>query len=490
MIEAMDDPAYICSKNFRVEYMNAAMLKRIGKDATGELCYKAIHNLDKKCSWCIHETVMKGVSIKTEVISPRDNKIYNISNSPILHIYGAISKLTIFRDITETKNMEKRLEQAQRMESIGNLAGGIAHDFNNLLFPIMGISEMLLEDLAPDSQEYENVQVILEAGKRGSGLVKQILAFSRQAEHKMIPVRVQYVLNEALKLSRSTIPINIEITQEVQNDCGLVMADPIQLHQIAMNLITNAYHAVGQTYGRIAVKLKTVEICSDDGESSTLETGHYVMLSVSDDGCGIEPAVMDKIFDPYFTTKEKTKGTGLGLSVVYGIVKQHKGDIKVYSEIGNGSMFKVFLPLMKESVDSSFVDQRQTIKMGTERILIVDDEASIVRVEKQMLERLGYAVTDRISSIEALKTFRANPTDFDLVITDMTMPNMTGDQLAKELIAIRSDIPVIICTGFSESINREKAESAGIKGLLMKPVVKSEMAEMVRKSLNEEEINL
>ncbi|MFO7715151.1 PAS domain S-box protein [Desulfosarcina sp.] len=396
-----------------------------------------------------------------------------------------IGNLGIMRDITEREQAAMRIQQAQKIESIGSLAGGIAHDFNNLLFPIVGLAELLMEDLAPDSQEHENAEEIYNAGKRGSDLVKQILAFSRQSEHKKIPVRVQQVLKEVLKLCRATIPANIEITRNISSDCGMVMADPTQIHQIAMNLITNAYHAVEPTGGKISVQLRAIEIDRDESAHSLLRPGQYVMLSVSDTGCGIDPKIVDKIFDPYFTTKGQGKGTGLGLSVVHGIVKQYNGDIKVYSEAGIGTTINVYLPLMEKSPEAVSLEKVSSIFAGDERILLVDDEEPIMRLEKQILERLGYQVTSRISSVDALEAFKANPDAYDLVITDMTMPNMTGDQFARKLLSIRPDMPVIILTGFSERISQENAADFGIKGLLMKPIVKSELAKMIRQVLDE-----
>jgi len=402
-----------------------------------------------------------------------------------IKIVGEPLLLTIFHDITEQKHLQKNIAKAQRMEAIGNLAGGIAHDFNNLLFPITGMAELLTEDLDPGSVQYENVQEILKAGMRGSDLVKQILAFSRQSEHKMIPVRVQQVLREVVKLSRATIPTNIEIWEDIQKECGLVLADPTQLHQIGMNLITNAYHAIERSDGKISVTLKETDLGAGDPPDGSVEPGRYALLTVSDTGMGIDPGVMNKIFEPYFTTKEQGKGTGLGLAVVYGIVKDHGGAVAVDSQIRKGTTFKVYLPLIDKAVALISDEASQMQPTGSERLLLVDDEQSVVAIEKQMLERLGYHVTERTSSLEAFKAFKANPFAFDLVVSDMTMPNMTGDRLAGELISIRPNIPVIICTGFSERINKDKATALGIKGFLMKPVIKSEMARMVRKALDE-----
>jgi len=403
----------------------------------------------------------------------------------ILNAEGEVEGIiSIISDITKQRALELSIQQAQKMESIGNLAGGIAHDFNNILFPIIGMSEILIEDLPPDSPERENVEQIYRAGQRGSDLVKQILAFSRQSEHKMIPTRLQNILEEVIKLSRSTIPAYIEIDQEVQQNCGMVLADPSQILQIGMNIITNAYHAVEGAGGKISIALCQKEVEGQDSIDKNLSAGNYAVISVSDTGHGISKELIGKIFDPYFTTKEQGKGTGLGLAVAYGIVKEHRGDIKVYSEIGKGSTFDIYLPLMKKHNLAESIPVAEGHIGGNERILLVDDEESVASLVKQMLERMGYKVTSRLHSVEALEAFRASPSSYDLVITDMSMPIIPGDTLARKIRSIRPGVPVIVCTGFSERIYEDNFEQMGIDGLLMKPIMKSKLAKTVRKVLD------
>ncbi len=490
--------------NFKVAQWNKAAENIFGylkKEAIGQNGFelvvpKEVHHLFQS----VWEDLVSGKggtqSINENITKDGKTIICEWYNTTLLDSNGvAFGVASLVQDITkrkraeeERKKLQNQLIQAQKMQSIGTLAGGIAHDFNNILYPIIGFAEMLKEDLPLDSPEYESAQEIYNAGRRGGELVKQILAFSRQTEHKLSPVRFQKILTEVYKLTRSSIPSDIEIHLDIQKDCGLVMAESTQMHQVAMNLITNAYHAVEKASGKISIQLKEIILDNDDIKDSPLQSGQYVMLSVSDNGVGIPREITNNIFEPYFTTKEKGKGTGLGLAVVHGIVKEHKGDIKVYSEEGKGTTFNVYLPLMNKSTEPISTEKELNKLTGTERILLVDDEESIVRLEKQTLERLGYNVSVRSDSLEALETFNSNPDNYDLVITDMTMPKMTGDKLAKELMSIRSDIPIIICTGFSERVSKEQAEANKVKGFLMKPLVKSEMAQMVRKVLDDAKV--
>jgi CheY-like chemotaxis protein len=357
---------------------------------------------------------------------------------------------------------------------------------------------------------------VLKSGNRARLLIRQILAIGRDQEQERQPIQLKYIVKEALKFLKSTLPSTIEIQEKIDKDVGLIDADPTQMHQVLMNLCTNAGHAMQEGGGVMEVSLQNVEIglrpigayppaWKPSGLESApegarppahrglrpggnaelnLEPGGYLRLSVSDTGCGMEPEVMEKIFDPYFTTKEPGVGTGIGLSVVHGIVAQHGGDITVESEPGKGSTFHVYLPLTQAEVGQPEVKVETPVPTGDERILFIDDEETLAEMGKKMLESLGYNATPMTSSIEALALFRKDPKQFDLVITDTTMPHIPGDILAQELMKIRPNIPVVISTGHSKRMSREKAKEMGIKGFLMKPLTMRNLAETVRKVLN------
>jgi PAS domain S-box-containing protein len=391
----------------------------------------------------------------------------------------------IVRDITDRKRLEDQLFQAQKMEAIITLAGGIAHDFNNILYAIIGYTELAIDDAAQHSMLHSNLQQVLGAANRAKELVNQILTFSRQKEQERRPIQITPIVGEIIRFLRATIPTTIEIYKKVPSDLGMVMADPTQIHQVIMNLCTNAAHAMREKGGVLNVEIDQVEIDSDYyARHLDIAPGTYQRLAVGDTGHGMPSEVIERIFEPYFTTKEPGEGSGLGLAVVHGIVKSHDGATTVYSEPGKGTTFNIFLPLIKRAVPIVSVDTQSPVT-GTERILFVDDELTIVEIGKQMLERLGYRVETRTSSSEALDLFHAGPEKFDLVITDMTMPVMTGADLAKELMKIRENIPIIICTGFSELITEEQSKSMGIRALMTKPILRKRLAETVRDVLDE-----
>ncbi|MBI9083985.1 MAG: PAS domain S-box protein [Desulfobacterales bacterium] len=420
--------------------------------------------------------------------------IVGLMSARVSRISGENVIISITRDITDRKQAEKalreseeRLQQSNKMESIGTLAGGIAHDFNNILFPIVGYTEMLLEDTPEDSPLRHCIDEIYSGTLRARELVKQILTFSRQGRNEIKLIRIQPLIIEALKLIRSTIPTSIEIVQDVSNDCGIIKADPTQIHQIVMNLATNAYHAMEETGGALKVGLEEIELGAQDVISPGMKPGRYACLTVADAGVGIDKNVREKIFDPFFTTKEQGKGTGMGLAVVHGIVQSAGGSIQVSSNPGQGTKFHVFLPVVKSASAQQTIPAKEPIQRGTEHILLVDDEEVIAEMETMMLERLGYQVVSRTSSVDALEAFRVNPDKFDLVITDMAMPNMSGDQLASELVKIRPDVSILLCTGFSERMPEEKAKALGIKNFLMKPITLKDLSEKIREVLDNAE---
>ncbi len=386
-------------------------------------------------------------------------------------------------DVTQKWQLEKRLVQAQKMEAIGTLAGGIAHDFNNILSAIMGYTELSLIDIPPDSAVRKNLKQVLKAGGRAKDLVQQILTYSRQREHEMQPVKINLIVNEALKLLRASLPSTIRINNNIISNLA-VMSDPTNIHQVIMNLCTNAGHAMQENGGLLEVSLRDMDIDAEFAKHHpVMNPGKFIQLTVSDTGHGMSSEVIERIFDPFFSTKKKGEGTGMGLSVVHGIVKSHGGTLVVDSTPGQGTVFEAYFP----AIESEWVPDNEHADLmvtGNESILFVDDEAFQADIAKQMLSRLGYRLTTCTSSVKALELFTQSPGKFDLVITDMTMPHMTGEVLARELIAIRSDIPIIVCTGYSDRIDADIANDIGIRELVMKPVVMKDIAQSIRRVLD------
>lgn len=418
----------------------------------------------------------------------KDGTPYKVeaSISPIRDNAGTIVYYVIIaRDVTREADLETQLRQVQKMEAIGTLAGGIAHDFNNILAAIMGYTEMALYDVPEGSSGRRNLEQVLKAGYRGKDLVKQIITFSRRRDEERRPMRISPIVKEALKLLRASLPTTIDIRQSIKTQSGMVLADPTQIHQVLMNLISNAAYAMREKGGVLEVSLTDVDIYPDDvtPPHPDLKPGPYLKLTVSDTGHGIEHAIMERIFDPFFTTKRPGEGTGMGLAVVHGIVKSYGGAILVDSEPGKGSIFDVFFPRIEGNLLPE-VDSAAAMPTGNEHILFVDDEEALTDMVQQMLERLGYGVVVKTSSLEALEVFKVQPDQFDLVITDQTMPHMAGVDLAKELMRIRPEIPIILCTGFSEVISAEEAKTLGIREFLMKPFATRVLAETIRRVLD------
>ncbi|MBF0495011.1 MAG: PAS domain S-box protein, partial [Deltaproteobacteria bacterium] len=401
-------------------------------------------------------------------------------------IYAAARDITGRRRAEEDRQkLEEQLRQAQKMEAIGTLAGGIAHDFNNILGSIFGYTQLALDDVKSGEVNPEFLKEILKAGKRARDLVKQILTISRQTAQERKPVEITSILKESIKLIRASLPANIIIEQEISVKEFNILGDPTQIHQVLINLCTNAAHAMPENGGILGIKFSEFYLDTDSAARYiNLKPGPYLKLTVSDTGQGMDSGILERIFDPFFTTKELGKGTGMGLAIVHGIVKNHGGAISVYSVPGQGSTFNILLPTIQGQPESADNDV-ETIPRGTETILLIDDEPGLLDTGKRTLERLGYKVTAKISGVEALEAFMAQPASIDLIITDMAMPNMTGDKLAREILRLRPNLPIILCTGFSEAISEERARDIGVRGFLMKPIDVTLLAKLIRQVLEE-----
>ena len=380
----------------------------------------------------------------------------------------------------EVKQRTAELQQAQKLEAIGTLAGGIAHDFNNILSAILGYTEMAKGDLPADSQAVRDLEKVVKAGNRAADLVKQLLTFSRQGEQELRPVQIHYIIKEALKLLHASIPSTIEIRQDIDSSCAPILADPTQIHQILLNLCTNAKHAMLEKGGILSVSLSQIEVPE---AGLGIKGGTYLTLRVSDTGYGMDRDTMAKIFDPFFTTKARGEGTGLGLAVVHGIVTKLGGQITVASEPDKGTVFQLYFPVVNIEEPVNQEDSAQ-VRGGKERILVVDDEAELAEMVQRMLADIGYDAIAFTDSVEALHEFIGNADGYDLVITDMTMPLITGAELARRILAVKPGLPIILCTGFSEIMDEKKAKEMGIREYIMKPVIKSELTKIVRTVLD------
>ncbi len=428
-----------------------------------------------------------------EVINKVDGTVFSEEDAILLSIFAsqaamAIENARLYEELKdrleEERKMQKKLAETEKFSALGQLASGLAHDFNNILGAIMGYVEMALYDLPEKTPARQSMEQVLLASHRAKDLVRQILAFSRQNDQEHKPILLSSIIKEVSKLLRASIPSNIEIVQDIQTNTSTMLADPIQIHQVLMNLCTNAHHAMKNSGGKLDISLTAVDFVP--GEMSNfadLPPGRYLKLCVRDNGEGMDAETLKKAFDPYFTTKEKDVGTGMGLAVVQGIVKSHKGAISIQSQLGKGTLIDILFPRVEIEIPPEKEDLAE-LPTGNERILFVDDEKPLVDVGKHMLNRLGYEVVATTCPQEALAAFKEKPESFHLVITDMTMPLMNGDVLAEKLMKIRSDTPVILCTGHSDLINKEKALAMEIREYLMKPLSIKDLATTIRKVLN------
>ncbi len=433
-------------------------------------------------------TLRSGRVWKGHIINKRkDGTLFeeDASISPVRNQEGEIiNYVAVKRDVTQEVALKKQLNQAMKMEAIGTLAGGIAHDFNNILSAVLGYAEMAELQLDEDEPARKDVGQIIAAGQRATDLIRQILTFSRQEEEEFRPVKIQFVVKEALKLLRSSLPTSIDLQQNIDPDCGSVLADPVRIHQVLMNLCTNAKQSMAGEQGRLYIRLSELPPDSTAGPSC-LGQGRWLDLEVADTGIGMEPQVRERIFDPFFTTKKKGQGTGLGLSVVHGIVKSHGGEITVDSEPGRGTTFHVYLPVVADDETPEEEVQQTILPRGEEHILLVDDEPLLVDIMERSLSLLGYRVASFVDSRQALAWFSRHADQVDLVVTDMTMPYLTGADLTEKILAARPQMPIILCTGYSEVMDADRARAMGIRKFLGKPVENKTLAQTVRDVLDD-----
>ncbi len=449
-----------------------------------------------------------GVALSCRIITASGKERSVEFHSSLIQWENKPSLVCFMQDVTRLKAFECQLLQSQKTEPLGVLTGGIAHDLNNFLFPILGMAELLLQDFPEESPEHAKAHAIFKAGSQCRELIQRLLTFGKNAKPVTVTVKLQTILTEILHLIRCVFSANITVSHRIDMHCGSVMGDPTQLHQMVMNLLTNAYYAVKTvSHGKIEIDLSTVEIPDNDGATFhgvngtdktgwfafpadrrlEMEPGRYAVVTIRDNGCGISPEVMEHIFDPYFTTKGD-EGTGLGLYVTATILKSCGGHIQVKSAVGEGTIFTVFYPLKEKK--QSWRDKLPSTKSpsmasGNERILLVDDEALVANIMTLTLERLGYKVTQFVDPAEALLAFKGDPTAYDLVLTDLSMSPMNGKELAKEILSVREDLPVLFCTGYASRMNEKESPSMGAKALLKKPVSQADLACAVRAALDE-----
>ena len=477
-----------------IQYVNPAFEHSTGysfdevRDQNPSILQSGVHDADfYKKMW---NTLVRGKVWKGHIVNKRkDGALFeeDVTISPVRNREGMITNyVAVKRDITREVALERQLNQAMKMEAIGTLAGGIAHDFNNILAAVLGYAEIVDMQLAIDDPVKQDMAHIITAGNRAAELVKQILTFSRQEEEDLRPVQLQFVLQEALKLLRSSLPSTIDLQQDIDTDCGSVLADPTRIHQVLMNLCTNAKQAMGDQGGALRVSLDEIYVdsTSPNRPHPSIKQGRWLKLEVSDSGSGMEAHIKERIFDPFFTTKVKGEGTGLGLSVVHGIVKSHGGEITVSSQPGEGTIFHVYLPVIDTEQGADASVKHPSLPGGSERILFVDDELMLVNIMGRMLTNLGYTVVTLTDSKEALQWFRDHTDEIDLIVTDMTMPHLTGVELAKRILQLRPEMPIILCTGYSEYIGVDQAKAIGIREFVAKPVDKKTLAGVVRKVLD------
>jgi len=492
MVEAFDGYMYICSKEFRIEFMNDKLIQRTGRDATGEYCYKALHDLENVCEWCVNERVFAGNTVRWEVKSPKDGRWYEVNNSPIYNADGTISKQAMITDITERKEGEEekerlvaQLQQAQKMESVGRLAGGVAHDFNNMLGVIIGHAEVALMRMDPAQSIFTDLLEIRKAAERSADLTRQLLAFARKQTISPKVLDLNETVAGTLKMLKRLIGENIRLNWQPAADLWPVRVDPAQIDQILANLCANARDSIAGA-GRIAIEtgnsILDKQFCAHHTGSVP---GEYVRLVVSDDGCGMEKETLARIFEPFFTTKEMGKGTGLGLATVYGTVKQNNGFIDASSEPGSGTTFSIYLPRHLDKTGQTGKEgAEEPSGRGRETILLVEDEPAILNVITMMLELQGYRVLAADTPGEAIRLAEEHKGEIELLMTDVVMPEMNGRDLAKNLLSLYPQLKRLFMSGYTANVITYHGVLDDGMHFIQKPFTMQEMAAKVREVLD------
>ena len=491
-MESIEEAIIITDVNGRIYYTNPSLERIAGyksEDVAGQnmSIFNNNDDLEQSVYYEMWDTVTRGEVWTGKIVSKKkDNTLYTerLTISPVYDTSGQlINFVAVKKDITRETKLELRLRNKQKLEAIGTLAGGIAHEFNNSLMAIIGYTELTMDELAEDSEERDNLDQALKASYNATTMIQRILAFGHQGEQERMKLNIRPIVKESLKLVRMSLPSTIVLNCNINVEDCEILADPTQIQQVLINLCTNAEHAMREKGGELVIEMELVEVDKDLTVREGLQNRECIKLMIKDSGCGMKSEIIERIFDPFFTTKEIGEGTGMGLAIVHGIIKNHGGAITVESKLDKGTTFNVYFPIV--SVKSSLSRElgKEQTPLGREKVLFIDDNEMIANLGSQMLKRLGYSVVAETNSKRALETFRLQPDDFDIIITDQTMPGLIGSDLAEEILKIRPEISIILCTGYSKEINPIKAKEIGIKEFIMKPCNSYKLGNAIRRAL-------